>query len=93
MGIDDLVSPFHHCGQTCHDPIDRFSKQGLFEISSFGRRPVQTVLDGYLRTLQNNLCETVGILACQGKKLSRPEIVEFAQRTKGSFLLSQLYFP
>ena len=39
------------------------------------------------------LRETVGILACQGRrssseKLSRPEIVEFAQRATGSFLLS-----
>ena len=47
---------------------------------------------GILELCKTILCETVGILARQGKKLSRPEIVEFAQRAKGSFLLSQLYF-
>ena len=49
---------------------------------------------GILELCKTILCETVGILACQGGRsssdnLSRPENFEFAQRATGSFLLSQ----
>jgi len=48
---------------------------------------------GILKLCKTILCETVGILARRGRQssseeLSRPEIVEFAQRATGSFLWS-----
>ena len=48
---------------------------------------------GILKLCKTILCETVGILARRGRQssseeLSRPEIVEFAQRATGSFPLN-----